>query len=100
VQVEDAGFVAEVRLQDPRCAHGFRNHGTAGDDAEIFAFVAVFGFEFGFEGIDEVSRLVAQANYVGLAEDEWRLLVGDDRRRFAGEANVLWPNVFEQQDSR
>ena len=50
----------EILLQNPGGAHGFGHHGTAGDDGEVFALVAVVGFELGLEGIDEVRGLRAR----------------------------------------
>src|ERR1700690_1549454 len=97
MQVEPPGFITEVLLQDPRGSHRFGNHGTAGDDGEVFTLVAVCGFQFGLEGIDEIHRLAPQADYVGFAEDEGCFFVGYDRRGFAGETDVLRADVFEQQ---
>ena len=100
VHVENARLVAEVALQDAGGAHGLGDHGSTGDDAQVLRLVFVIVSQRGFEGIDEVGRILAQANHVGLAKDKGRLVVRDDGSGFSGEAEIFWTHMLEQQMSR
>ena len=41
--IHDAGFDGVLLLQEPRGAHRFGNHGTTGNDRDVFLFVLVCG---------------------------------------------------------
>src|SRR5579883_2164596 len=93
VQIQDPRFVCVFAFQDPRRTHGFGNHGSAGDDRQVFAFVLVFAFQHGLKRVGEAFPWLAEANHVRFADHERRFLPRHHRRRFARKADVLGPFV-------
>jgi len=67
------------------------------DDAQVLRLVFVIVSQTGFEGVDEVGRILAQADHVGLAKDKGRLLVRDDGRGFAREADIFGPTCLSSK---
>ena len=94
VNVDDARLVAKLGFQDPGGAHRLRHHRTAGNDCQVFVLVRVIhGRGCSRKPSAKFASSRAEANHIRLAEIERRVLVGDDRRGLAREANIFRPDV-------
>ncbi len=97
MDVHNACLDVVLVLEDPRRAHRLGHRGTAGDDGDVLILVPVLRPERVLEGVLEVLLLAAETDDVGPSPLVRGLLVGDDRRRLAREADVLRALHLEEQ---